>query len=107
MDRTTRLRLRYEAEVQAIANLGSSLMAEGVQVEEIARRLHKQRRAIGIRYKLRTPLWGRQGQVAIYRRNVRRYGDAFGPSLTWLRRQGRTWEEICEKAGRTGGHDLS
>ena len=107
MDRTIRLRRQYEAEVRALSNLRTDLTAAGLDVEQIARTLHKRRRAIGLRYKLRTPLSGSQGQIAIYRRNLRLYGNVLGPSVTWLRRRGRTWEEICESACRTGGHDLS
>lgn len=107
MERTIRLRQQYEAEVRALVDLRADLITEGVEVEQAARTLHKRRRAIGLRYKLRTPLRGSQGQIVIYRRNLRRYGNAFGPSVAWLRRRGRTWDEICESACRTGGHDLS
>lgn len=103
----TPLRARYEAEVRALAELRAQLAEASFEVEQIARTLHKQRRAIGLRYKLRTPLLGRQGQIAIYRRNWRRYGHPLGPSIPWLRRRGRTWEEICESACRTGGRELS
>ena len=103
----TPLRQRYEAEVRALADLHTDLTAAGVEIEQVARELHKRRRAIGLRYKLRTPVRGKQGQIAIYRRNLRRYGNPFGPSVVWLRRRGRTWEEICESASRTDGRDLS
>ena len=29
---------------------------------------------MGVRYKLRTPLFGGRGQIAIYRRNLKKYG---------------------------------
>jgi len=103
----TQLRERYEAEVRGLAGLRADLTAAGVEIEQVARELHKRRRAIGVRYKLRTPLLGPRGQIAIYRRNLRRYGNPFGPSVTWLRRRGRTWEEICRSACRTDGRDLS
>lgn len=101
------LRERYEADVQALGELRIQLADAGLDVEQIARRLYRRRRAIGLLYKLRTPPWGRRGQIAIYRRNVRNYGHPLGPTLTWLRRRGRTWEEICDSACRTGGRDLS
>jgi hypothetical protein len=107
MDRTIRLRRQYEAEVRGLVDLRADLTAAGVEAEQIARKLHKRRRAIGLRYKLRTPLRGTRGQLAIYRRNLRLYGNVLGPSVSWLRRRGRTWDEICESACRTGGHDLS
>lgn len=100
------LRKRYEAEVQALRQLRAELEARGIDVEQIAREPHRQRRAIGLRYKLRTPVFGRRGQIAIYRRNMRKYGNLLGPSIDWLRLRGRTWEEICEGACRAGGRDL-
>lgn len=107
MHSQTPLRQEYEAEVQALVGFRAELTMAGIEVEQIARKLHKRRRAIGLRYKLRTPLWGKRGQLAIYRRNLRRYGNVLGPSVGWLRRRGRTWEEICESACHTGGRDLS
>jgi hypothetical protein len=101
------LRERYEAEVRELVHLKDECLAAGIGVERVAQRLHKKRRAIGLRYKLRTPLFGRRGQIAIYRRNLRKYGHPLGPSVEWLRTRGRTWEEICESACRTGGRDLS
>lgn len=103
----TTLRERYEAEVRGLAHLRDEWLAAGVEVEQVARRLHRKRRAIGVRYKLRTPLFGKRGQLAIYRRNLRKYGNPLGPSIEWLRSRGRTWEEICGSACRTGGRDLS
>src|ERR1700677_2251027 len=107
MARTTPLRERYEADVRALADLAAQLADQGVEIAQIARTLHKRRRAIGLRYKLRTPLWGNRGQIAIYRRNWHRYGHPLGPSITSLRRRGRTWDEICASACRPGGEDLS
>lgn len=101
------LRERYEAEVRELAHLRDDWLAAGLGAEQVARRLHGKRRAIGVRYKLRTPLFGRRGQITIYRRNLRKYGHPLGPSIEWLRSRGRTWEEICDSACRTGGRDLS
>lgn len=100
------LRQRYETEVAALAILRSDLEAAGTNVEAIARELHRRRRSIGLRYKIRTPILGPRGQFALYRRNRAKYGDMLGPSIDWLRKRGRTWEEICESACRTGGRDL-
>jgi hypothetical protein len=101
------LRERYEAEVRGLAHLRDEWLSAGVEVEHVARRLHRKRRAIGVRYKLQTPLFGKRGQLAVYRRNLRKYGNPLGPSVEWLRSRGRTWEEICGSACRTGGRDLS
>ena len=82
------LRQRYEAEVRELAHLRDNWLAAGLEVEQVARRLHGKRRAIGVRYKLRTPLFGRRGQVAIYRRNLRKYGHPLGPSVESVRKSG-------------------
>ena len=42
----------------------------------------------------------------IRKRNLEKYGDEFGPTVEWLRKQGKTWEEIIESATRPGGKDL-
>jgi len=103
---TPTLRQRYEAEVSALADERARLQTAGWELERIARYLHRRRRRIGLRYRLRTPIFGQQGQIAIYRRNLRVYGDALGPSIDWLRQRGRTWDEICQSASRSGGRDV-
>lgn len=100
------LRQRYEAEVRALSDEHAQLLAQGWNVERIARYLHRRRRRIGMRYKLRTTPFGPHGQIAIYRRNRRKYGDALGPSVDWLRQRGRTWDDICESACRSDGRDV-
>jgi hypothetical protein len=42
----------------------------------------------------------------ISERNLKRYGDELGPSIEWLRSQGKSWEDIIESASRPGGADL-
>lgn len=100
------LRQRYESDVRALVDERLQLQVAGWDVERIARYLHRRRRRIGLIYKLRTPLGGPQGQIAIYRRNLRVYGHVLGPSIEWLRQRGRTWDEICESACRPGGRDV-
>lgn len=73
------LRERYEAEVGGLASLRDEWLSAGMEVEQVARRLHRKRRAIGVRYKLRTSPFGKRGQFAIYRRNLRKYGASFRP----------------------------
>jgi hypothetical protein len=36
----------------------------------------------------------------------RHHGDPLGPTIDWLRAQGKSWEEIIESAMRPGGADL-
>ena len=39
-------------------------------------------------------------------RNFNKYGDNLGPTVDWLRSQGKSWDDIIESAGRIGGKDL-
>jgi hypothetical protein len=75
----------------------------GASAEQIARALHAERRAIGVRYKDLTPQALRE---EIYARNRQKYGDPLGPSIDYLRRAGKSWNDIIESAKRTGGKDL-
>jgi len=79
------------------------MRAAGSSPETIARTLHAERRALGVRYKDMTPEQLRQ---QIYQRNMEKYGDPLGPSVEWLRARGKSWEDIIESASRTGGTDL-
>ncbi len=62
-----------------------------------------ERRAIGEEFKALTPV---DKLTEIYQRNMNKYGDKLGPTIDWLRSQGKSWEQIIESAGRTGGKDL-
>ena len=95
-----------QAYVQAVAELGpmaDSLRAAGAETEQIARALHAERRAIGEEFKALTPA---DKLAEIYERNLQKYGDKLGPSVDWLRAQGKSWDQIIESATRTGGKDL-
>ena len=37
---------------------------------------------------------------------MEKYGDKLGPTIEYLRAQGKTWEQIIESATRAGGKDL-
>jgi hypothetical protein len=100
------LRPRYEADVRRLAIERTRLVTAGWDAERIARRLHAMRRRLGLRYKLRTPVFGAKGLISITRRNLRKYGDPLGPSVEQLRARGRTWEQISESACRPGGNDV-
>ena len=75
----------------------------GASPEQIARALHAERRALGEQFKALTPA---DKLAEITQRNVQRYGNPLGPSVDWLRRQGKSWEQIIESASRPGGGDL-
>jgi uncharacterized protein RhaS with RHS repeats len=96
-------RAAYRYEVRHLGKQAEALRKAGKSPEEIARTLHAARRELGVKYKNLTPSDLRQ---RIYQRNLERYGDELGPSVDWLRQQGRTWEQIIRSAARTGGRDL-
>ena len=56
--------------------------------ERIARNLHAARRALGEQYKALTPP---DVLEKIYERNLAKYGDKLGPTVDWLRAQGKTF----------------
>jgi hypothetical protein len=97
------LRQAYVAEVAELRAAGESLKAAGADAQQLARVLHAERRAIGEEYKALTPV---DKLTEIYQRNITTYGDKLGPTIDWLRNQGKSWEQITESAGRTGGKDL-
>jgi len=85
--------------------MAEALRAGGADSETIARMLHAERRAIGERFKDLTPP---DIRARIYERNLAKYGDKLGPSIDWLRTQGKkSWEQIIESAARAGGKDLA
>lgn len=89
--------------VRRLVDQVSALRASGAGSEQIARTVYAARRALGVQYKGLTP---DAFLEKIYERNLAKYGDKLGPSLDWLRAQGKTWEEIIESALRPGGKDL-
>ena len=97
------LRTQYETEVRGLKEVYENMLAEGFDMETIAHALHKKRRDIGIQYREITPA---DILEIIYNRNLERYGDKDGPTMEFLREQGRSWEDIIESAMRPGGRDL-
>jgi uncharacterized coiled-coil DUF342 family protein len=103
MAETPPLRREYEAAVSRLAEKARLMRSQGRSSEEIARVLHAQRRALGEKFKELTPP---EKLKEIYARNLKKYGDRLGPTIGWLRAQGKSWEEIIESASRSGGKDL-
>lgn len=97
------LRQAYVAEVEYLKEIEARLRAEGKQPEDIARKLHKMRRDLGIKYKEMTPP---ELLEKIYARNTERYGDRLGPTIEFLREKGHTWDSIIKMASRPGGEDI-
>lgn len=79
------------------------MRSAGASSEDIARTLHGNRRALGVKYKDLTP---EPKLSEIYERNLEKYGDRLGPSIEHLRGRGTSWEHIIESAKRPGGEDL-
>jgi RHS repeat-associated protein len=98
------LRQQYVEAVTALrSNILPTMREAGMSSEQIARALHAERRALGEKFKNLTPP---QKLQEVYERNLKRYGDRLGPSIEWLRKQGKSWEDIIESATKTGGQDL-
>lgn len=102
------LRYDYENQVRALKNkylAGKNLadMSEK-ELEDLARTMSAERREIGIKFKNATPEFLRAG---IYARNMKKYGDKYGPTISYLRNvQGKSWKEIIDSASEPGGKDL-
>ncbi len=97
------LRAAYVSEVEGLSSVASKMRAAGSSSEEIARTLHGLRRELGVKYKSLTPDNVLQ---QIYQRNLQKYGDKLGPTIDYLRQQGKSWDDIINSATRTGGKDL-
>jgi len=97
------LRSQYETEVRDLKRVHEKMLAEGSNVETIARALSQMRRDIGIKYRKMTPM---NIVEKMHERNLERYGDKDGPTIEFLRNQGKSWEDIIESAKIPGGKDL-
>jgi hypothetical protein len=97
------LRQQYIDEVEALIRRRDAMRASGESAETIARTLHAERRALGVKYKNLTP---EPLRSQIYERNKVKYGDPLGPTIEWLRARGKSWDDIIETATKPGGADL-
>ncbi|MBA3241760.1 MAG: RHS repeat-associated core domain-containing protein [Acidobacteria bacterium] len=97
------LRAEYETAVRNLSSVAAEMRAAGHSADAIAIKLHAERRALGLKYKDVTPPDLLQ---KIYQRNLEKYDDPLGPTIEWLRAQGKTWDEIIESAARPGGKDI-
>ncbi|HEY8950430.1 MAG TPA: hypothetical protein VIM56_16210 [Rhizomicrobium sp.] len=93
------MRAEYEAQVRALASLVDHMRKNGAGAETIARAVHAERRALSTHFKSLTP---EPTRARIHARTVSVYGDPLGPTIEYLRAQGRTWDEIIESATRPG-----
>jgi hypothetical protein len=97
------LRQAYVDSIAELKLMGENLRAAGATTEDLARALHAERRLIGEEFKALTPP---EKLAEIYERNLEKYGDKLGPTVDWLRAQGKSLDQIIESATRTGGKDL-
>jgi len=93
------LREDYEAGVRDLAARVKHLRCSGAPVEAIARTIHAERRALSTHFKSLTP---EPMRTRIHDRTVAVYGDPLGPTIEYLRAQGRSWDEIIDSATRPG-----
>ena len=99
MGDTPDLRAEYEQRVRALAALAERMRMDGADAESIARKLHAERRALATQFKEMTP---EPLRTRIHDRTVAVYGDPLGPSIDYLRAQGRSWDDIIQSAIRPG-----
>jgi RHS repeat-associated protein len=97
------LRAAYESEVKGLSAIAGEMRTTGSSSEQIARALHGLRRELGVKYKALT---SNDLLQQIYQRNLQKYGDKLGPSIDYLRQQGKSWDDIINSATRPGGKDL-
>lgn len=93
------LRDRYETDVRALAERAAAMRRDGVPAEAIARAVHAERRRLAVAYKAMTP---EPYRSRILERTIRVYGNPHGPTIAFLRAQGKSWEAIIAGATRPG-----
>jgi hypothetical protein len=93
------LRLEYEAQVMALRSRADAMRRDGSSPEAIARAMHAARRQLCQVFKEQTP---EPQRTRIFERTRAVYGDPLGPSVEFLRRQGKSWEHIIASASRPG-----
>jgi hypothetical protein len=71
----------------------------GMDSETVARAAHAERQRIALAYKDLTP---EPFRSRIRDRKITVYGQATGPSIDYLRQQGKSWEQIADGAARPG-----
>ncbi|KMO30747.1 cell wall-binding protein [Methylobacterium tarhaniae] len=93
------LRDRYEEAVRGLRARVDAMRRDGHPPEAIARDVHAERRRLAVHYKGLTP---EPHRTLIEERTVRVYGNPQGPTIDFLRAQGKSWEAIIDGATRPG-----
>ncbi len=98
------IRTAYVGEVKALKGVAETLSKQGLSPQQVANIVHGMRRTIGEKYKHITPFIQRQ---MIYIRNRaprwmggKGYDSIYGPSVNWLRRSGKSWDDIIQSASK-------
>jgi len=91
------IRVQYMQRVRALSKLADQMRKNGKSSEEIAKVLNKKRRALGRLFKNATDPKTQQNAFA---RNLKEYGDKWGPTWQYLKKQGKSWEDIIESSAR-------
>jgi hypothetical protein len=94
-----KLRPEYEQAVRAVAHKVFAMRGGGTDAESVARFAHAERQRIALAYKGLTP---EPLRARIRERTIAVYGQATGPSIEYLRQQGKSWEQIADGASRPG-----
>ncbi|WP_407528598.1 hypothetical protein [Methylobacterium oryzisoli] len=100
--RPTTLRSRYEDAVRALQQQVAAMRRDSLSAEAIARAVHAERRRLAVHFKDLTP---EPDRTRIRERTLQVYGRPDGPSIAFLRAQGKSWEAIIESATRPGRMD--
>ncbi len=97
------LRQNYIREVWSLEKKGQELLKSGKTSEEVAKILSLDRRNLGVIYKDMT---SPEHLEIIHKQNLLDYDDKLGPTMEFLRKNGKSWEQIIESAAKPGGRDI-
>jgi hypothetical protein len=99
MSDSKQIRSDYELSVKRLSDLAAGMRTSGTDLETMARTLHAERRALAARFKELTP---EPLRSELYGRTLDIYGDRSGPTIDYLRKKGKSWDDIIESACRPG-----
>jgi hypothetical protein len=111
----SKIRAEYVDEIKKMTDIANKALSNNLspeELEKVARILHKMRRTIGIKFKKMTPFLSR---LKVYYRNIAPnwfpkvriqnkwfkpsgYDSIYGPSFEWLRKRGKSFEDIIKTA---------
>lgn len=115
LQKLSKIRAEYVDEIKKMTDIANKALSNNLspeELEKVARILHKMRRTIGIKFKKMTPFLSR---LKVYYRNIAPtwfpkvriqnkwfkpsgYDSIYGPSFEWLRKRGKSFEDIIKTA---------